>query len=376
MNQPMNQHPVLPPDVSADDAEIHWTDAGRPFVRTPDDCFEGLPDYPWEPNYAEVDGMRMHYVDAGDPDGEVVLLLHGQPDWSYLYRKMIPVLADAGFRVIAPDLIGFGKSDKPVQLADYRFLRHVAWVEEFIDVLDLDAITPVVQDWGSLIGLRCVGNRPDRFARVVVANGNLLVVPEGVEILTLPVSLEPQDLEFPHVVSPGGGMTLFEAWATYALVGRDFMPSVPMAGHDRGRHHRGRTRRVRRTVPQPDLHGRTPDVPLSRQHRRRHTDQRSGPRCVGGIRSPGVGLLRSARSDLRHPRFDRRDARADPRRCRSAAPRLSGSRTHDPGGRWRRPRIAHRPMDVRHRSYLIARHICHLQSRSDVPRVTCDEQAI
>jgi haloalkane dehalogenase len=214
--------------VSVDDAEILWTTAGRPFVRTPDECFDGLPDYPWEPNFANVDGMRMHYVEAGDRSGEVVLLLHGQPDWSYLYRKMIPVLADAGFRVIAPDLIGFGKSDKPVQLADYRFLHHVAWVEEFIDVLGLHAITPVVQDWGSLIGLRCVGNRPHRFARVVVANGNLLVLPEGFEMLTLPDSLEPQDLQFPDVISPGGGMHLFEAWATYALVGRSFMPSVPM----------------------------------------------------------------------------------------------------------------------------------------------------
>lgn len=221
-------HAQLPPDVTTDDADISWTDSGRPFVRTPDECFDGLPAYPWEPNYAEVDGMRMRYVDAGDPSGEVVLLLHGQPDWSYLYRKMIPVLADAGFRVIAPDLIGFGKSDKPVQLADYRFLRHVAWVEEFIDALGLDAITPVVQDWGSLIGLRAVGNRSDRFARVVVANGNLLVLPQGAQIITLPDSLEPQDLEFPDVISPGGGMGLFEAWATYALVGRDFMPSVPM----------------------------------------------------------------------------------------------------------------------------------------------------
>lgn len=219
---------VLPPDVSPDEADILWTAAGRPFVRTPDQCFADLPDYPWAPNYADVDGMRMHYVDAGDPDGEIVLLLHGQPDWSYLYRRMIPVLAAAGLRVLAPDLIGFGKSDKPVQLADYRFLQHVAWIEEFIDVLGLQAITPVVQDWGSLIGLRCVGNRPDLFARVVVANGNLLVLPEGAEILTLPDSLEPQDLEFPDVVSPGGGMALFEAWATYALVGKDFMPSVPM----------------------------------------------------------------------------------------------------------------------------------------------------
>ena len=178
--------PDLPPDVSPDDAAIRWTTSGRPFVRTPDECFAGLPDYPWEPRYAEVDGMRMHYVEAGDPDGEVVLLLHGQPDWSYLYRSMIPPLAAAGNRVIAPDFIGFGKSDKPVQLADYRFLQHVAWTEEFIDVLGPDAITVVVQDWGSLIGLRCVGNRPDLFARIVVANGNLLVLPEGAQIISLP----------------------------------------------------------------------------------------------------------------------------------------------------------------------------------------------
>ena len=110
---------------------------------------------------------------------------------------MIPVLAAAGLRVIAPDFIGFGKSDTPVQLADYRFLQQVAWTEEFIDLLGLNAITPVVQDWGSLIGLRCVGNRPDLFARIVVANGNLLALPEGAEIISLPESLEPQDLSFP-----------------------------------------------------------------------------------------------------------------------------------------------------------------------------------
>lgn len=225
--------PELPPDVSVDDAEILWTESGRPFVRTDDSAFDGLPDFPWAPNYADVDGMRMHYVDAGDPAGEVVLLLHGQPDWSYLYRKMIPVLADAGFRVIAPDHIGFGRSDKPVQMADYRFLQHVAWIEEFLDALDLRDITPVVQDWGSLIGLRCVGNNPDRFARVVVANGNLPVMPEGFAPFPEPESHEPQDLEFPFVIGGGGnagGMGVFGDWIAYAMVGRDYMPSVVMRG--------------------------------------------------------------------------------------------------------------------------------------------------
>jgi len=221
----------LPPDVSAADAEILWTEGGRPFVRTPDDAFTDVPDYPWAANYVEVDGMRMHYVDAGDPDGEVVLLLHGQPDWSYLYRKMIPVLAAAGLRVIAPDHIGFGKSDKPVQLSDFTFLQHVAWIEEFLDVLDLRDITPVVQDWGSLIGLRCVGNNPDRFARVVIANGNLPVMPEGFAPFPEPATLEPQDLDFPFVVGGGGGqggMGVFGEWIAYAMVGKDYMPSVVM----------------------------------------------------------------------------------------------------------------------------------------------------
>lgn len=223
----------LPPDVEPDDAEIMRTATGRPFVRTPDERFADLPDFPWEPRYAEVDGMRMHYVEAGDPEGEVVLCLHGQPDWSYLYRRMIPILAEPGLRVIAPDHIGFGRSDKPVQIADYTYLRHVAWIEEFMDVLDLQAITPIVQDWGSLIGLRCVGNRPDRFARVVVANGQLPVIPEGFEPMTLPETLEPQDLDLPFTPEAlaavgGNGLALFERWVHYALVGRSFMPSVVM----------------------------------------------------------------------------------------------------------------------------------------------------
>ncbi|MGI9604100.1 MAG: haloalkane dehalogenase, partial [Acidimicrobiales bacterium] len=228
----MTPSPTLPPDVTGEEAPIHWTADGRPFVRTPDEAFADLPGFGWSPNYADVDGMRMHYIDTGDPAGEVVLLLHGQPDWSYLYRRMIPVLADAGLRVIAPDHIGFGRSDKPVQLGDYTFLQHVAWNEEFLDVVGLRDITPVVQDWGSLIGLRCVGNNPDRFARVVVANGNLPVIPEGFAPFPEPATLEPQDLDFPFVV--GGrersGVEAFADWIAYAMVGKDYRPSVVMRG--------------------------------------------------------------------------------------------------------------------------------------------------
>ena len=145
-------------------------------LRTPDERFENLPGFPWQPSYAETsDGLRMAYVDEGA--GPVVLLLHGEPSWSYLYRKMIPVLTEAGFRVVAPDLIGFGRSDKPAQQEDYTYARHVEWTRSVLfDRLDLTGITLVCQDWGGLIGLRLVAEHPDRFAAVVAANTGL---PDG-----------------------------------------------------------------------------------------------------------------------------------------------------------------------------------------------------
>lgn len=139
--------------------------------------------------------MRLHYLDEGSADGRVVLLLHGQPSWSYLYRYMIPPLAEAGFRVVAPDLIGFGRSDKPAQIEDYTYARHVAWMSEWMTNLNLDDITLFCQDWGSLIGLRLVAAFPERFSHVVLSNGGLptgMVPPEYTEPLkeayeTLPV---------------------------------------------------------------------------------------------------------------------------------------------------------------------------------------------
>jgi haloalkane dehalogenase len=141
------------------------------LIRTPASRFDDLPDYPFAPRWAEVDGMRVHYVDEGE--GEPVLLLHGEPTWSYLYRTMIPVLADAGLRAVAPDLPGFGKSDKPTDIEDYSYARLVGWMAEWLDAVDLRSVTLVCQDWGSLIGLRLVAEHPERFARVVVANGFL-----------------------------------------------------------------------------------------------------------------------------------------------------------------------------------------------------------
>jgi haloalkane dehalogenase len=141
--------------------------------RTPESRFAELPDYSFEPHYAEVDGMRMHYVDEGERSAAPVLMLHGEPSWSYLYRHMIPVCAGAGNRVVAPDLIGFGKSDKPASKGDYSYQRHVDWMTAFVEALDLREITLFCQDWGSLIGLRVAAEQEARFARIVVGNGAL-----------------------------------------------------------------------------------------------------------------------------------------------------------------------------------------------------------
>jgi haloalkane dehalogenase len=139
-------------------------------LRTPDERFAGLPGFPFEPHYMEIAGMRMHYLDEGPREAAPVLLLHGEPSWCYLYRKMIPVLTGAGQRAVAPDFFGFGRSDKPVNRSDYSYQRHVDWMTDFVEKLGLRDITLVCQDWGGLIGLRIVAEHPDRFARVVAAN--------------------------------------------------------------------------------------------------------------------------------------------------------------------------------------------------------------
>jgi haloalkane dehalogenase len=140
------------------------------ILRTPDERFDALPGYGFEPHYVEVGELRVHYVDEGPRDGAVVLCLHGEPSWSYLYRKMIPPLVGAGLRVVAPDLVGFGRSDKPAAREDYTYQRHVDWMAGFLDALGLRDLTLFCQDWGGLIGLRLVAEDPQRFARVVASN--------------------------------------------------------------------------------------------------------------------------------------------------------------------------------------------------------------
>jgi haloalkane dehalogenase len=150
------------------------------ILRTPDDRFADLPDWPYRPRYLTAsDGLRLAAVDEGPRDAPVVLLLHGEPSWSYLYRTMVPILLDAGLRVVAPDLVGFGRSDKPASVDDHTYERHVEWLRSaLLDArgLDLREITLVCQDWGGLLGLRLLGEHPDRFARVVAANTGL---PDG-----------------------------------------------------------------------------------------------------------------------------------------------------------------------------------------------------
>ncbi|HEX5379082.1 MAG TPA: haloalkane dehalogenase [Phenylobacterium sp.] len=149
-------------------------------LRTPDEAFANLADWPFAPNYRQIDdadgtALRLHYVDEGPRDGPPVLLMHGEPSWSYLYRRIIPGLVEKGYRAIAPDLIGFGRSDKPAERTDYTYERHVAWMSAWLLQMDLKNITLFCQDWGGLIGLRLVAAFPERFSGVIVANTGLPV---------------------------------------------------------------------------------------------------------------------------------------------------------------------------------------------------------
>ena len=202
------------------------------YLRTPDERFDDLPDYPFAPNYLEVDDteggkLRLHYLDEGPREGKPILLMHGQPVWSYLYRFMIPSLVAAGFRVIAPDLIGFGRSDKPTQREDYTYARHVTWMSDWLIQLDLKDITVFFQDWGSLIGLRLVAAYPDRFGRVVLANGGLpagMVPPLPSRVLQWiypKIALVSAD-ELPARFRVKWGVPGFLYWRKYAAENPDF----------------------------------------------------------------------------------------------------------------------------------------------------------
>src|SRR5579872_635188 len=147
------------------------------ILRTPDSAFVGLPDFGFEPHYLEIeqDGtkLRIHFLDEGPRNADPVLLMHGEPSWCFLYRKIVALLAAKGHRAVAPDLVGFGRSDKPSEPGDYTYERHVSWMRQWLERLDLNRVTLFCQDWGGLIGLRLVAALPERFARVIVANTGL-----------------------------------------------------------------------------------------------------------------------------------------------------------------------------------------------------------
>jgi haloalkane dehalogenase len=216
------------------------TAAGREFVRTPEECFENLADFNYQPNYVLVDGLRVHYVDAGPQDGDLVLLLHGQPDWSYLYRKMIPLIVAAGHRVIAPDMIGMGRSDKPIDIHTHTIEQHAEWLHELITQLGLNQITLFCQDWGGFTGLPVVARYPGLFSRVLCSNSGLILMPEpvldvpqGINREDFPVDADAKLRTFDDLLKYARDKCLikedmsefFDAWLHFALTAPDFKPS-------------------------------------------------------------------------------------------------------------------------------------------------------
>lgn len=219
--------PSCVPD--GEEVPILTTDTGIHFVRTPEERFANLPGYPFEPHYALVEGLRMHYIDEGPRDGQVILMLHGQPSWSYLYRKMVPPLAQAGFRAIAVDHLGMGRSDKPVELSFHTFEKHVQRLKTFIASIGLKDIVLFCQDWGGLMGLRVAGDQPDWFARIVAANATLPIIPRGLNPFRVPnpvqINCSLGDFAVPKDFSPTTWAMNFQKWILYALTAPNFTPS-------------------------------------------------------------------------------------------------------------------------------------------------------
>lgn len=225
---------------SEEGIEIYTTEDNVKYVRTPKERFENLHDFPYEPHYALIDGLRMHYVDEGSKSGEVILLLHGQPTWSYLYRKMIPILAEANYRVIAADHIGMGRSDKPIDLSFHTYEKHIMRLKKFITTLNLKNITLFCQDWGGLMGLRVVGDQPESFARVIAANTQLPIIPKGMNPFLIPnpiiIDCSLKDLKFrvlaENYLNPDRSretitryMRFFQRWIIFCLTHPNFKPS-------------------------------------------------------------------------------------------------------------------------------------------------------
>ena len=231
--------------LSDDDMKVLVTPDGVEFVRTPSAFFKGLPDWPYESRYVDIDGLRQGYVEAGPENGPVVLMLHGQPSWSYLYRFMVRDLAADGYRAIAMDNLGFGTSDKPIDLDYHTFQNHADRLVAFIEALELEHITLFAQDWGSIIGLYVAGGDLELFDRIVIGNGGLLVVdkptvyPEDTEssnkafhrTLTFVPARQPRFFDDDgNVLLPvdvgGEDIDPWGQWVAYAREFEGFIPSV------------------------------------------------------------------------------------------------------------------------------------------------------
>lgn len=217
--------------------EILSDEVAPGVLRTPDDRFENLQDYPFEANYMEIDGLRIHYLDEGPKDADPIILFHGEPAWSYLFRKMIPVLTEAGYRVVVPDMVGFGKSDKFESKHDYSYKHHVDVMKELVEKLDLENTTHFGQDWGGLVGLRVVAEMPNRFAQVVVSNTGM-VAGEGIRawfaqlIMKLsvwwngPITFEELKTAARGALnsdnpSSGDGISMFTKWIAHSYYSKD-----------------------------------------------------------------------------------------------------------------------------------------------------------
>ena len=239
----------------------------------PDSRFENLPEWPYAAQYVEIDGLRQAYVDEGPADADPILLLHGQPSWSYLYRKMIPALVKAGHRVIAMDHVGLGRSDKPVEVSYYSYLGHAERLKRFIQALKLQHITLFVQDWGSLIGLKVAGENPDWFDRIIVGDGTLPVIPPGLrpmspvkdpdrlnDKLSLPFGMIPYQ-QVPFYDADGKLLAAVDQRAQFRGVDgvRNDRRVVSPGGSNRGVDLvpviGGSQSRLQRAISEPDLHG-------------------------------------------------------------------------------------------------------------------------
>jgi haloalkane dehalogenase len=222
--------------------ETLTTSQGVAFVRTPEACFQNLPDWNYEAKYLEIDGLRQAYIDVGPADGAPILLLHGQPTWSYLYRFMIPELVKGGHRVIAMDHIGMGRSDKPVDIKYHSFKNHVNRLEIFINELKLKNLTVFAQDWGATIGLYLAGTKPETFDRIILGNGGLPIIKKP---FVMPSDTEAAGRSFEQAIgqlpakqpyffdeagkslfpTPEGAQNDFGPWIAYAMFSKNFRAS-------------------------------------------------------------------------------------------------------------------------------------------------------